>query len=275
MKNNNCILCGSNNKNIIAKQEFEDEYLTLINSDLNKTKRYWVKCDSCSLVYHDPQLEEFETITLYKKFRDTSFRNEVADEYFERITSIPNDASENYIKVQWLKENISNHLDKNGSVMDIGSGGGVFLYTFLKDNKTWTPYGVEPTIEFAALTKRKLNCSVHAGNYSRGIFDVSFDLITCNQVLEHTINPMDFLHDIYSDLKQGGILYIEVPDAIDFQELPPEHDRFLAQHLWYFSRAVLEKMFKDVGFKIIKIESQITIRGRNNLVSLVLKDYEL
>ena len=33
----------------------------------------------------------------------------------------------------------------------------------------------------------------------------------------------------------------------------------------------LEKMFKDVGFKVIKIESQKTIRRRNNLVALVKK----
>ena len=272
MKNNYCILCKSNSKDIIAKQLFEDEYLTLIDPDLNKMKRYWVKCSSCSLIYHDPQLEEFETISLYKKFRDTSFRGEIADEYFDRITSIPNPESENYIKVQWLSNQISNHLNNGGNILDIGSGGGVFLYTFLQENKSWIPHGVEPTIEFAELTQKHLDCSVHAGNYKKDIFNTKFDLITCNQVLEHTINPMDFLSDIFSDLNQEGYLYIEVPDAIDFEELPLDHDRFLAQHLWYFSKVVLERMFKDSGFKIIKIESQKTIRGRNNLVSLLLKE---
>ena len=272
MKHKDCTLCNSENKSTIAKQEFKDEYLTLIDSELNKVKRAWVKCDDCGLIYHDPQLEESETDILYAKFRDTSFRGEVADEYFDRITSIPNPESENYIKVQWLRNQISNHLNNGGNILDIGSGGGVFLYTFLQENKSWIPHGVEPTIEFAELTQKQLDCSVHAGNYSRDIFNKKFNLITCNQVLEHTINPMDFLGDIFSDLNQGGYLYIEVPDAIDFEELPPEHDRFLAQHLWYFSRVVLEKMFKDTGFKVIKIESQKTIRGRNNLVSLLLRE---
>ena len=67
-------------------------------------------------------------------------------------------------------------------------------------------------------------------------------------------------------------MYIEVPDSIDFEELPSKHDRFLAQHLWYFSRAVLKKMFEDTGFKVVKIDSQKTIRGRNNLISLLLKE---
>lgn len=271
MKNNNCILCGSSNKSVVAEQAFEDEYLTLIDPKLNKLDRAWVTCDDCQLIYHDPQLEESETDILYAKFRDTSFRGEVADEYFDRITEIPESESENYIKVQWLRNQISNHLNNGGNILDIGSGGGVFLYTFLQENKSWIPHGVEPTFEFAELTQRKLDCSVHAGNYNRDIFNVKFDLITCNQVLEHTINPMDFLSDIFNDLNQGGYLYIEVPDAIDFEELPPEHDRFLAQHLWYFSRKVLNKMLQEVGFNVVKIESQKTIRRRNNLVALVGK----
>ena len=271
MKNNNCILCHSSNKSVIAKQTFEDEYLTLIDPKLNKADRAWVECNDCKLIYHDPQLEEFETDILYKKFRDPSFRDEFADDYFDRIVSIPESESDNFHKVTQISSYIPDHINKGGSILDIGSGGGVFLYTFLQRNKSWTPYGVEPTVEFANLTQRKLDCSVHAGNYHKDIFDTKFDQITCNQVLEHTIDPMKFLSDIFSDLNHGGYLYMEVPDAIDFKELPPEHDRFWMAHLWYFSKPVLEKMFKDTGFKVKRIESQNTIRKRNNLVSLLLK----
>jgi SAM-dependent methyltransferase len=272
MKNNNCILCQSNNKTVIAKQAFKDEYLTLIDPKLNEVTRAWVECDDCNLIYHDPQLEECETKDLYLKFRDSSFRGEVADDYFDRIVSIPESESENHIKAEWISGNISDHIEKKGSVMDIGSGGGVFLHTFLKKNKSWTPYGVEPTPEFANLTKRKLGCSVYTGNYHKDIFDTKFDLITCNHVLEHAIDPTEFLSDIFSDLNRGGYLYMEVPDARDFKDLPPEHDRFLAQHLWYFSENVLEKMFRDAGFKVVTIESHNTIRERKNLVSLLLKE---
>ena len=272
MKLNNCILCQSSSKSVVAKQTFKDEYLTLINPRLNELDRSWVKCNDCGLIYHDPQLEAVETDVLYSKFRDTSFRGEVADEYFDRIVSLPKEESENYIKSSWLRNQIPDHLDKGGSILDIGSGGGVFLYTFLQQNKFWEAHGVEPTVEFAELTQRKLNCSVCAGNYKKSLFNTKFDLITCNQVLEHVTNPVDFLRDIFDDLNHGGYLYIEVPDAVDFQELSPEHDRFLAQHLWYFSSKVLTKIFQDIGFSVVKIERQKTIRGRNNLVSLLLKD---
>ena len=80
------------------------------------------------------------------------------------------------------------------------------------------------------------------------------------------------MNDIFTDLNHGGYLYIEVPDARDFKELPPEHDRFLSQHLWYFSEDVLDKMFETVGFKILKIESHNTIRERKNIVSLLVRE---
>jgi 2-polyprenyl-3-methyl-5-hydroxy-6-metoxy-1,4-benzoquinol methylase len=272
MKNNNCILCQSNNKTVIARQEFKDEFLSLIDPELNKIERTWVECGNCKLIYHNPRLEEFETDILYKKFRDPSFTGEIADEYFDKIISIPNSESDNFYKVTQINNDIPEHISKGGSILDIGSGGGVFLYTFLQRNKYWTSYGVEPTAEFANLTQRKLQCPVHAGNYHKDIFDTKFDLITCNQVLEHTIDPMKFLGDIFSDLNRGGYLYMEVPDTKDFEELSPEHNRFWMAHLWYFSKPVLENMFAKSGFKVIKVESQKTIRGRNNLVSLLLKE---
>jgi len=79
------------------------------------------------------------------------------------------------------------------------------------------------------------------------------------------------LHNIYSDLKKSGYFYIEVPDASDFNELPKDHDRFLAQHLWYFSEKSLTSILKKVGFNIIEIEKQRTRRERNNLVALLTK----
>jgi len=236
MNKNNCKLCNSGEKTLVAKQEFEDPYLTIINSELNKINRSWVECNNCNLIYHDPQLEESELKLLYENFRDVSFRNETPDDYFDRITSLPISESENHFKVEWLIDNIPNHLAKGGAILDIGSGGGVYLYTFLQKNLSWTPFCIEPTPVFAEIASRKLNCPVHIGNYSRGIFNRKFDLIICNQVLEHVINPISFLADIYSDMSKGGYLYIEVPDSIDFKNLLPKHDRFMAQHLWYFSK---------------------------------------
>ena len=104
------------------------------------------------------------------------------------------------------------------------------------------------------------------GNYSAGLFpDMRFDLITINQVLEHIIDPKSFLLDVKRDLAEGGFVYIDVPDVSDFETLPPEHDRFQMQHLWYFSITSIANLCELVGYKVIAIENHITYRRRNNL----------
>jgi len=271
MRNVDCINCGSKERLTLAKQSFDDEYLDLIDHKYNKIERQWVKCEKCKLIYHNPQLDKKDIDILYSKFRDKSFRNEVADEYFQRIISLPPNQSENYKKIEWLGSKITSYLEKGGSILDIGSGGGVFLNSFINKYSDWKPYGVEPTEEFADLTERQLKCPVHSGNYKRNLFDKKFDLVVCNQVLEHTIDPILFLKDIYSDLKYYGYLYLEVPDAADFAELPETHDRFLSQHLWYFSEQSFRSILNKYDFEIIHLEKQRTFRNRNNLIALLRK----
>jgi len=72
VKNIPCYICGSEEKEVLCNQNFKDDYLNLINADLNKLQRSLVVCKSCAFIYRDPQLEDFELKTLYLKFRDSS-----------------------------------------------------------------------------------------------------------------------------------------------------------------------------------------------------------
>jgi len=51
----------------------------------------------------------------------------------------------------------------------------------------------------------------YVGNYNNWEFEEQFDGIHAAHVLEHQLNPHNFLKKIYSDLKEGGILCITVP----------------------------------------------------------------
>ena len=269
MRHLDCFLCKSANKKVVAAQAFDDEYLNLIDPAYQREERRWVACGACGFVYHDPQLDERDAQVLYDKFRDSSFRNEAPDQYFDRITSLPREQSENLAKVEWLAKRLPAEMHRGGKILDIGCGGGVFLYTFTQHTPGWQAFGVEPTTAFAELAGRRLGRPVLASNYSRGVSGSDFDLITCNQVLEHTTDPLAFLRDIRADLATGGHLYLEVPDTSDFKTLPPEHDRFLMQHLWYFDATSLRRIAGDAGFDVRVCELQLTKRARNNLVALL------
>lgn len=175
-------------KSTIVSQQFNDKYLELLNPTYNEITREWVECENCGFVWRDPLLDIADTKNLYDKFRDTSFRNESPDDYFERITNLRAEESGNSHKVTWLSESLSSLL-------------------------------------------------------------------------------LSFFKNLRANLKKSGYLYIEVPSLVDFDDksLPPDHDRFLMQHLWYFSPEILNKIATDVGFKARKMETRKTIIGKERL----------
>jgi len=271
-----CIICESSEKKLIASQTFRDTYLDLINPKYQDLERSLFSCLDCGFIYHDPQLDESDAQILYEKFRDFTFRNETADEYFDRITKYPPEESENYQKIDWIKKIVPTHLIKGGKLLDIGCGGGVFIHTFLKNTKNWSAWGVEPTPAFADLAERRLGCPVIASPYRRGIFDdIKYDLISVNQVLEHLLDPLKFLFDIAGELNDGGYIYLEVPDISDLLELPSDHDRFQMQHLWIFSKETLKKLCQSARLNIVKMDVIKTLRGRSNLVALIQNKIDL
>ncbi len=268
MHSTNCQLCGSNEKNLITKQSFPDHYLDMIGIEYKNKDRNIVGCKSCGFIYRDPTLDDSDLRKLYSQFRDMSFRNETPDEYFDRIVGLPLEESENVARIGWLHNLLPDRLKKIGCVLDIGCGGGVFLHTFMLMNPGWEVCGVEPTSSFAQLASRRLNSHVIDGSYEPGLFSKKFDLITINQVLEHVQSPVDFMRGVASDLAPNGYIYLEVPDVRDFDYLPPNHDRFLMQHLSIFSAETLKSTCLKAGLKVQHIKHAVTIRKRHNLIAI-------
>lgn len=266
MRTTICPLCGCPEKKILKIQTFKDLYLDMIDASYMNMERTIVECKNCSFIYRNPTLDENDLDVLYKKFRDMSLRGETPDEYFDRITSLPEDQSENFSKLIWIKEFLSEYLPLNGNILDVGCGGGVFLSTFNNAYAHWNMYGIEPTTSFSELARRRANANIYNGTYIPGIFPIKFNLITVNQVLEHVTDPVQFLKNLKKDLLSNGIIYLEVPDISDFADLPEDHDRFHMQHLSIFSSATLTQACKKAGFQIVKLSKEKTFRGKNNLV---------
>lgn len=271
MKKLNCICCGSDDYSIILTLEGDDYYGNLINKDYSKSPRNWVKCNNCGFIYQNPQLDANDMKILYDKFRDFSLRNETPDDYFDRITSLAPEKSENYSKVATIKKYLPELINVPGKILDIGCGGGVFLYTFSQHFHNWQLNGVEPTVSFAELASRRLKSNVIAESYEQGIAGSDYDLIILNHVIEHTEDPKDFLKSIFNDLNDGGYLYLECPHEDDFNLLDKSHDRFKLQHNWYFGFDSFRKIIEASGFKEISIHKDFTVRKRNNLVAILKK----
>ena len=88
-----------------------------------------------------------------------------------------------------------------------------------------------------------------------------FDVIHCNQVLEHVPDPIETVKKFAGWLRPGGVMYASVPmnkegmgDIIDCHEkdMPISKNINPWEHLNYFTPASFQKMLTDEGFVIRK-----------------------
>jgi len=269
MESVKCPLCGSDSATRVLNVSGPDPYLDLIGRKYEPLARFWVRCDRCGHLHNSVRLSGEELETLYDRFRDEAWRKESPDQYFDRITSLSPDQSENHQKVDLILSLLDDRraTDTGQLMIDIGCGGGVLIETFQRRlSDTWSFFGIEPTSSFAELAHRRTGATVINANYQSSLFgETKFDLATCCQVLEHLSDPGDFLTQIRMDLRDGASLYLEVPDESDFRSLPANHDRFMAQHVSYFGKALLQRLLEDRGFSIEHSGVHRTVRGRNNL----------
>lgn len=269
MIESNCPLCGGSSATKFFKVHGPDHYLDLIGKDYESLARFWIRCDECTHRHNSVRLSIDELRVLYDRFRDQEWRQETPDQYFDRITSLPTSQSENSRKVDLILS-LLRELEAGGQgrrMIDIGCGGGVLIDAFKRRLvNDWSFFGVEPTNSFAELAARRTGANVVNDNYRSGLFGLAkFDLATCCQVLEHLEKPREFLSQIRLDLREGAWLYLEVPDESDFETLPADHDRFMAQHISYFGTDRLQRMLEAQGFVIGHSGVLKTVRGRNNL----------
>ena len=266
MKKVGCYLCGSNQGDILFKQEGHDPYLAKVHKSAPDYDLNWMVCNECSFVYRSPALTDQELDMLYKSYDEDEFSNTTPDDYFDKIMSFPNEESENWQKISWLKEVISDNGRKDiFEALDIGCGGGTLLYTAREELSLKSVSGVELNEVYADLARRRLDANILNKNYVSGLFKKQFDLLINTKVLEHVADPLPFLKEMYGDLADAGLLFIEVPDVSDMYSLPPTHERFWIPHIYFFSGNTLGALLKKVGFQIVAHRVIKTHRERSYL----------
>lgn len=146
-------------------------------------------------------------------------------------------------------KNYSNFLLKNcEDVLDIGSGSGAFVDVCRQQNKK--AFGCELVSYHYS--------QIHDFIYKQKFEDIhfptdSFDLVTCHDVLEHTLDPKSMIKEMYRVTKQEGLAVIEIPRF--FYQSCNHH--WVSDHVWFLKEEQLEKILVDQGFEIIKLDHPI------------------
>lgn len=135
-------------------------------------------------------------------------------------------------------------------ILDVGSGSGAFVDECRARGAT--TYGCE-IAEYAYAKDRTF---IYKGCFESLNFPTDhFDKVTCHDVLEHVLDPMVMLREMFRVTKQGGACIIDFPNF--FSDCGEKHWK-QNEHIWIFNVDQLCDLLSTViGFSSVKVTHPI------------------
>lgn len=144
---------------------------------------------------------------------------------------------------------------RKGRLLDIGCGLGLFV----RDAASlgWEAYGVDVDRDLTDYGRKTLNLNLHCGPLTTMRYpDGYFDVVTMHNLLDHLREPVVFLKEAKRILKDGGVIFINVHDAMGWKAkkykenwgayCPPAH-------LYYYSYEALKKLLNKACLRFFKV----------------------
>lgn len=199
-----------------------------------------VECRECGFVYVNPRphakaLERFYT-----------------DYFVEGAETVPlweKEFNDLYTEIRGV---IDIRCPQKGRILDVGCSFGFFLKVMSQSG--WEVHGIDSSAYAVEYARNVL----HLPHIEQGPFEDSeypeghFDVINMSYVLEHVIDPTDFLQKLHRILKEGGLLVNRVPYSrplIPFFKLLGRPTFEAPMHLSDFSPRTMKKFLEKTGFR--------------------------
>ena len=197
------------------------------------------KCEKCLLVYADKIPSKDEINNYYN-----------SGLYYQNSTN-PNDLG--YLKfsekisksrLKLLCKNID--FESISRVLDVGAGNAQFGVVLKKINSKIIYDIVEPDPLIGEKVKEKAeNCYQNIGQLEYN----EYDLIIINQVLEHVVDPVEFLISLTKPLKSRGYIFIDVPNS-DYK-----FKNDFSPHILFWNIASLKRLIQLCKLQLLFIDS--------------------
>ena len=221
----NCKICQSSN----------------LKKIFSKGKKGFYLCQNCQIVFQHPVSKK--EIEKYYQKQYFSSKKRVLDQFVNW-----------FIKEKHLKniKLIKKHTTKK-KLLDIGTGYGYFVKLALENG--FKSQGIEPSKESVKMAKKLFGISLENSFFDRNYrIKEKFDVITAFHVIEHVLDPLDFIKAVYKRLNYKGIFILETPNVQCFNSLRMKKNwPFVLpnEHLFYFSFRSLVPLLEKSGFKIL------------------------
>ena len=205
-------------------------------------------CKECNLYINGDTKEEVlkKVSNLYKEDYWNQRNSETS------INSEYTDTDSQGKRRNWISQFLytKEHIAGN-TILEIGVGAGQSILWF--ENEGFQVTGIEPDGRNVSMINRVLKRGrVIESSVEEFSSDEVFDVIWMSHVLEHLIEPGDFIKKIKNNLKKNGIFFIEVPNC----EYEPMLKNSIEKnpHLFHFTKKALTKLVENAGYKIVSCD---------------------
>lgn len=233
-----CEICRDSNLEFIHRQNF------LFPGQADALHYDVVACSGCGFCY----ASDIPDQSILNKFYQAA-EHHIHPELPEGLARIHADF------FQFVRANAS--LEGSARILDVGSGMGHFLNRF-KEAGFSCLEGIEPSPAAAELARKVYGVNVHSTNIDDFIVRESFDFVSLCGVLEHIADLGRSIDRVSSMVREGGYLFIAVPDASSFGKATPTEPflEFALEHINFFSASSLDNLLKVFGFEKVSVISQ-------------------
>lgn len=235
---------------------------------------YYRAYDACRLCGHFFAAGGLDARALYTGgYVDATYGSpEQMREKFRAIVGYPPERSDNYWRVkrvdEYWRRRSGRDTDVRPRLLDVGAGLAVF--PFGMRSVGWDCTAVDPDPRAVQHAREECGLSAVCGD----VFDLTagtlgeYDAITLNKVLEHVGDPVRLLAKAAAHLRQGGFVYVEVPDAAARDDgLRFGREEFFIEHLHVFSPASLCHLVGASGLRLNELRRLREPSGKYTLVA--------
>jgi 2-polyprenyl-3-methyl-5-hydroxy-6-metoxy-1,4-benzoquinol methylase len=147
-------------------------------------------------------------------------------------------------------------------ILDIGCAAGGFGRSLLRNMPNAVLDGIEADEEAASRAEGSYR-RVYRGLFPAVTPDGQYDVVVCNDVLEHMIDPWTAVHEIRKLLRADGIVVASLPNMRHHSALFPllrgrwdygDHGVLDRTHLRWFTRATMRELFEGAGFRVTQLQ---------------------
>lgn len=206
-----------------------------------------IRCRGCRLVRLSPRLAEDSLQRVYADWYSSGYVGTQAGQGGDK--SRDREFERGHLR------RIAKVVRVPGSLLDVGTGSGVFLQVAARHG--WRATGLDFSREAAELARMHHGVDVRIGSLSSLPIEKCYDVITMFDYLEHTTCPADDLEEAARRLRKGGHLVIRVPNFGGWQArvMGSKWVGIISLHLTYFETNTLAELLASRGLAIVYSDS--------------------